>query len=81
MKNLFNEEINDIPLINNTTYGYFKIWKINNMYHKSQFKEISCQHCKYFSYGKFNKCKLMGSSSSNASDIRSNYLCIKFEGK
>lgn len=81
MKSLFGDEISDVVLLPKISQGYFKNWKKENLYHKAQFKEISCQRCKYFSYGKFNKCKLMGTSSSAASDISANHLCIKFEGK
>lgn len=81
MKSIFDEEIPNISPASIKTHGHFKEWKKNNLYHKAQFKEISCQRCKYFSWGRFNKCKLMGISQSTASDIRASYLCMKFEGK
>lgn len=62
---------------------YQRIKAINN-YRKSSSHEINCKNCghrKTFEYHNryYHKCKLIGESSSEATDIRLSCVCNKYE--
>ena len=66
--------------------GYFQTWKREHNYHKSEDEFRCCGTCRYFgfSYGnikKYFKCKLMGESSSMASDIIKSGICEQWDSK
>jgi len=81
MKSLFNEEIPDI--VPKKVLGKYKIFKANNHYQKSKNPDRQCPYCKHFLImqtheKKYFKCKIMGNSSSSASDIRDGHVCDLF---
>jgi len=79
--------INDIPLPKPkiSIKGKYQKWKYENNYRKS-FNEIRCENCKYLVvtsnvYRTYYKCIIMGTSSSQATDVRLSYVCDKFTPK
>jgi len=60
-------------------FGYYQQWKIDSQYRLSENKEESCftcEHSFYWRYSKkYYKCKKMGTSNSEASDIRLKNVC------
>lgn len=77
MKSIFGDNIPDVPPVK--PKGYFKEWKMMNLYHKSVYGNVRCGNCASFIDGQFKKCRLMGQSASTASDIRNSYVCRHFE--
>ena len=76
MDSLFGENIPDSPP--KKIQGVFNIWKHSNGYSKD--KKNKCQDCVHLTYIHGNlktyyKCKLMGISNSEASDIRLKHGC------
>lgn len=80
MRSLFGDEI---PDTDKKPHSPYKAFKARYNYRKSYDKTERCKTCKYcgyFQYGtKYYKCKLMGLSHSNATDIRVNNICDKWE--
>jgi len=62
--------------------GYCQLFKATNNYRKSQLKTHNCGTCEHIVRAEGNtknywKCKLLGISSSEATDIRKSYICNK----
>jgi len=82
MKDLFNQDIPDVapkPLL-----GKFKSWKAKNQYRKTK-GDRRCGTCRNLTEeggntANYFKCKLMGISSSAATDIRKSYVCNLWKG-
>jgi len=58
----------------------YQLFKLYQNYHKSPSKDMRCGTCRhlktYHYHGKYyHKCKLIGESSSAATDIRLSYVC------
>jgi len=63
--------------------GPYQAAKLHRCYRKSNSKDIRCATCDNHSshryHGKFyHKCRLIGSSSSSATDIRLSYVCRSY---
>ena len=84
MKDLFGNETTLSP---NKRYGHeseYQQFKRVNNYGSAVYKDKSCKHCvnkrKFHYNGKnYYKCILIGVSHSEATDIRLNRVCDKFE--
>lgn len=79
MKNLFGQE-DDFKVVK-PAQGEYQIFKRRNNYRKSTDTQM-CGNCFYSVYCDYHnknywKCKLMGVSHSEASDIRKSYICNK----
>lgn len=61
----------------NTCLKYQK-WKLENNYRKAD-NGMRCANCVNIVGTRFYKCKLLGLSSSSATDIRLSYVCNRFE--
>lgn len=77
MKSLYGYEIDDIPP--KPPRGVFKKWKVENFYRKSDGDKKCGNCCSFVELEHHNKtyfkCKLLGISNSEASDIRKSYVC------
>ena len=78
---LFNEEVemNVVKVVR----GQYADFKRENHFRKGHLRNC-CKWCEHLrtvdTYGKkYFKCKMMGISSSAASDVRASSLCDKFE--
>ncbi|RLB96131.1 MAG: hypothetical protein DRH90_24885 [Deltaproteobacteria bacterium] len=82
--NLFGE-MQDVPDFRSGHQSAYQITKARNKYRLAGSKTKSCKtciNCVYLesnSYKKFYKCKLIGISSSEATDIRLKNTCDKHE--
>lgn len=81
MKSLFNEDIPET--VKPKPRGRFNIWKTENNYRKSS-GEQKCKVCQHSERHRdrskfFWKCRIMGISSSEASDIRAGHVCNRFK--
>lgn len=79
MKDLFGSEFSETTIKG----GHYQERKRQLEYKKSSEKSKCCKLCKFavcHTHQKnYYKCKLIGESSSSATDIRLNYVCKKFE--
>ena len=80
MKDMFGVEIVTVK-----KYGskYLEFKGVNN-YRKSDNKEVRCKTCEYYMTGDYHtktlhKCELLGVSHSEATDLRVNNVCDKWE--
>ena len=82
--NLFGE-LQEIPDFKSTHQSVYQITKGKNKYGLAKNKTQSCKHCINCFYvesnssKKFYKCKLIGNSSCEATDIKLKNTCNKFE--
>jgi len=82
MKDLFGQEIVDVERKVQSPYQKFKSF---NHYRKSENKKERCKTCsslikKSYHSKNYYKCKLIGCSSSTATDIRLGNVCNKWKG-
>lgn len=80
MKDLFGNEISEVETVKK---GYYAERKKQLEYKKSFNKNVCCKVCKHLDYHRRNKvyykCELIGFSLSSASDIKTGFVCKKFE--
>lgn len=81
MKNLFNEDVQE-PLSNIGNSPYLQRKRTMN-YRKSDDPLIRCKNCLYcfridYHDKTYYKCRLIGESSSEATDIRISGVCNRF---
>ena len=84
MKSLYGENISDIPL-NTSNMSVYQEMKLKNKYHKAGDDEVSrkCRFCDNLIsccyHGKvYYKCRLIGVSRCDATDIRVGHTCNEF---
>lgn len=61
-----------------TPRSKYQKWKLENNYRKAD-NGMRCANCVNIVGTRFYKCRLLGISSSSATDIRLSYVCNRFE--
>lgn len=83
MKNLFGEDVALIAPEKRRVLGKYQAYKTRNHYRKTSDKRIRCDKCYHLAGHcrdkNYYKCRLMGCSYSEASDIRLSYVCDNFK--
>lgn len=84
MKDLFGVEVSDIAPAKKQR-GPYQQWKFDNRYRRSIPGGNRCKTCKWMiakqAYKRYYKCKLMGVSNCETTDIRLGNVCDRWEGK
>ena len=80
--NLFGEMQDDPPSY--VHKGKYQIFRVTNHYRLAESKSERCKNCVNLigvsgNTKNYYKCKLMGTSMSEASDIRLNHVCEQFK--